>query len=90
MGNPVVNIDAAASAASAPDTGNGILAFVSGAQVSQAMQGLPACGADQPAKMTADVDVPGRGRVRITFERKRYRHYRNTFWIWTASRADLV
>lgn len=27
------------------------------------------------------------GRVRIDFRRYRYRHYKNTFWAWSAVRA---
>jgi hypothetical protein len=49
---------------------------------------LPPAETATADEMSVVIDAGGLGRVRIYYRRHRYRHYRNTRWMWAVSRAD--
>lgn len=63
---------------------NGILPAVPGDYTHQAMKTLPAAATAPQEQMSVVVEAGHLGRVRIDFRRYRYRHYKNTFWAWSA------
>jgi hypothetical protein len=37
-----------------------------------------------------EIEVPDLGNVVITFQLRKYRHYRSSYWRWSASWADAM
>ena len=51
-------------------------------------QTLPPAATATEDEMSLVGDAEHLGRVRIYYRRQRYKHYRNTFWMWAAERAE--
>ena len=49
---------------------------------------LPPAEAAATEHMSIVIDAGDLGRVRIHYRRQRYRHYRNTRWMWAPERAE--
>ncbi|MDM0029641.1 hypothetical protein [Variovorax saccharolyticus] len=72
------------------DDHRGILTQIRGMYIAAAQNTLPPAGPDQPEVLTADIEVPNFGRLRITFERMSHLHGRVRTWFWTAVFAEVV
>ena len=74
------------------DEPNGILGAVPGETVAAASRGLPPAEDAAPgARVTVEIDGPvWVGRVRITFERHRWKHRKSHFTGWVAVHAERV
>jgi len=68
----------------------GILGKVPGELISRAMGALPKPDAGQPEAITAEVDVPDIGRVRVRCQLTSSRHHRGRNWFWHAVHAELL
>lgn len=68
---------------------NGVLPFVPGDLISDAMRSLPRAAADVQSPRVVQIEVPGRGLVNITFEVASYKKAKSVYWHWVAVRADL-
>ncbi|MCW5648334.1 MAG: hypothetical protein KIS62_01175 [Ramlibacter sp.] len=94
MGNPVIRLQDFSARVGAPaiDPVKGILAQIPGDLISTGRQQLPPANSADKAQLTRQVDlqVPGLGLVRITFELSSYRHYRQQFWYWAARHAGTA
>lgn len=94
MGNPPVHHPLARPEGQSrtPTPENGILAYVGAEYISAGSDPLPPASEKEQSQAERHVmlDVPGLGRVKITYELNTYRHRRSTFWHWRAKRADLV
>jgi len=51
-------------------------------------QALPPAETATEDEMSLVGDAEHLGRVRIYYRRQRYRHYRNTRWMWAIDRAE--
>jgi hypothetical protein len=51
---------------------------------------LPPAETATADEMSVVVDAGQLGRVRVYYRRQRYKHYRNTFWMWAIDRAELA
>lgn len=89
MPNPTIRQGATDQPAAGPAP-NGLLAYVSGDLLGAAAATLPKAAEGEPERRQVDLDVPGRGRMRITYRLNTYRHGRSRRWHWVAERADLV
>lgn len=92
MGNaPILNnSDAVSPREAEPSPVNGILGRIPGDLIAAGSNQLPqACDTEQPERQ-AVLNVPGEGRVRITYRLASHRHYRSQLWSWRAMRADRV
>lgn len=69
---------------------NGILAKIPGALISKGSDALPPPSDGQPAEMSAMVDTPELGRVRITYKLSSSRHHKSRNWFWTAKFAEAA
>lgn len=69
---------------------NGILAQISGDFIAKGGNSLPPAGSDQPQTLTAEVEVPHLGRVRITYELMSSRHGKSRNWFWTGCYAEVA
>jgi hypothetical protein len=49
---------------------------------------LPPAETATADEMSVVVDAGQLGRVRVYYRRQRYKHYRNTFWMWAVDRAE--
>jgi hypothetical protein len=49
---------------------------------------LPPAETAASDEMSIVIDAGELGRVRIYYRRQRYRHYRNTRWMWAVDRAE--
>lgn len=67
---------------------NGYLSLLSGDLVSAGSDGLPEPGPGVASPRIVEIDVPDRGRMRITYEAMQHRHYRSSHWSWRAVWAD--
>ena len=70
--------------------GNGWLLFVDASSNVGGCKTLQPPDADVKSPQTVDMDVPGLGRVRITYEAKRYSVHKSTYWSWRATWADKI
>lgn len=68
----------------------GILTYVGGHKVAEAMLALPLPTRDGPTHAEAEVDTEYQGRVRIFFELRTSRHHKSSRVFWTAYRAEPV
>lgn len=68
----------------------GILTYVGGHKVAEAMQTLPPPTRTGPEHAEAEVDTEYQGRVRIFFERRTARHHKHSHVFWAAYRAEPV
>ena len=69
---------------------NGILARIPGALIAEASQTLLPAGDGQPAERQAEIEVPGIGRMRITFRLSSSKRGRWVNWFWTATFAEAA
>lgn len=69
---------------------NGILAKIRGDDVAAGGQLLPAAGPGQPPELSAVVDTPAFGKVRITYRLKSSPRKKTGLWFWTAFHAVAV
>ncbi|WP_286572399.1 hypothetical protein [Variovorax gracilis] len=67
-----------------------MLAQIRGDDIARASNLLPPASAGEDTHATVEVDVPGIGRVRISFELHSSRGRRFRHWFWTATRAELA
>ena len=51
-------------------------------------QTLPPAATATEDEMSLVGDAEHLGRVRIYYRRQRYKHYKNTFWMWAPERAE--
>lgn len=72
------------------DDNIGILAQIRGDYITRASNLLPPATAGEDTHAAVEVDVPGIGRVRITFELHSSRGRRSRHWFWTATRAEVA
>lgn len=68
----------------------GILTYVGGHKIAEAMQILPPPTRTGPEHAEAEVDTEYQGRVRIFFERRISRHHKSSHVFWSAYRAEPV
>lgn len=68
----------------------GILAYVGGHKVVEAMRSLPEPTRTGPEHAEAEVNTEYHGRVRIFFERRTARHHKHSHVFWSAYRAEPV
>ncbi len=70
----------------------GIIASIAAEYIGAAMRQLPEPGEKEKGAPVRHgiVDVPGQGRVRITFELATWRHHKTRGWRWGLVRADVV
>lgn len=51
---------------------------------------LPPAAISIENEMSVVLDTGHVGWVRIYYQRRQYRHYRNRFWVWIVDRAEQV
>ena len=73
-----------------PVAGNGILVKVRADDIAAGSHLLPPAGPGQPVELTAVVDTPNLGKVRITYRLKRSPRKKTGIWFWTAGYAEVV
>ena len=69
---------------------DGILTQIRGDYIARALDMLPPPIAGEDTHATAEVEVPGIGRVRIRFELHSSRRGHSEHWFWTACYAELT
>ena len=69
---------------------NSILARVPGEYVGLALNSLPPAETAEDRIYEVEIDAGHAGRVRIYARRYRYRHRKNSYWTWSAVRAEAV
>ncbi|MES2973345.1 MAG: hypothetical protein V4757_07035 [Pseudomonadota bacterium] len=70
---------------------NGILARIPGGSLGPARDGLPPADSDKsPTHVTVETDAEYAGRVRVTFERKKFTHRKSWHWGWVAVHAEQI
>jgi hypothetical protein len=72
------------------DDDNGILATIHGDYIARAGGMLPPAAADQDKYATAEIEVPGIGRVHIRYELMTSHSGRPRHWAWTATFAEIA
>ena len=76
-----------------PTSHNGILMHVPGQNISDGSSTLPKPSEAEKHKpeRKVEIDSPELGlRVRITYRLNTYRHYKSSYWSWSAVWADVV
>ncbi len=69
---------------------NGILVKIRGEDISAGGKMLPPAGPRQPPELSAVVDTPDFGKVRITYRLKSSPRKKTGLWFWTACHAAVV
>ena len=72
------------------DDDNGILAHIGGGYFARTGYTLPPASAEQDKHASVELEVPGLGPVRITYELMSHRHESGRNWFWTATFAELA
>jgi hypothetical protein len=68
----------------------GILVKIRGDDISAGLKLLPVARDGQPPELSAVVDTPDFGKVRITYRLKRSPRRMSNLWFWTACHAVAV
>ncbi|MDO9115658.1 MAG: hypothetical protein Q7U63_17925 [Polaromonas sp.] len=73
-------------------THNGLLRFVPGQFIADAHSKLPPPSVSENHKpeRKVEIEIPDLGHIIITFQLRKYRHYRSSYWCWSAAWADAV
>lgn len=67
-----------------------IMPRIPGKYLARGSQDLPAPDVAADAMAAGDSDVPGIGRIRITYKRMSSRKGKQRRWFWTAQPAELA
>jgi hypothetical protein len=75
-----------------PTSYNGLLAYLPSTFVSKASSTLPPPSEkeDHTPQRKVEIDAAEFGKIIITFRLSKYRHYRNSYWRWSAEWVDAV